>query len=129
MPSSGHGNTHKNIRFAFCAGYLIPCSQTRCQKVGYFIWIPLRKKEQEELIPFSVYFNFKQHHLSPVHYLLDWLIPLFLNHLDINACAHVWDVVLLEGDSFLFRVALALLAVLEPRLFFPDRKELLDLLR
>lgn len=77
----------------------------------------------------SVYFNFKQHQLSPVHYLLDWLIPLFLDHLDINTCAHVWDVLLLEGDSFLFRAALALLAVLEPRLFFPERKELLELLR
>jgi len=38
-------------------------------------------------------------------------------------------VFLLEGDSFLFRAALALLAVLEPRLFFPERKELLELLR
>lgn len=37
--------------------------------------------------------------------------------------------ILLEGDSFLFRTALAVLAVLEPRLFFPDRRELLDLLR
>jgi hypothetical protein len=41
----------------------------------------------------------------------------------------VWDVLLLEGDSFLFRAALALLAILEPRLFFPERKELLELLR
>lgn len=77
----------------------------------------------------KIYFNFKQHQLSPAHYLPDWLIPLFLDHLDINTCAHVWDVLLLEGDSFLFRAALALLAVLEPRLFFPERKELLDLLR
>lgn len=36
---------------------------------------------------------------------------------------------MLEGDSFLFRVALAVLAVLEPRLFFPERQELLELLR
>lgn len=35
----------------------------------------------------------------------------------------------LEGDAFLYRVALGILAVLEPRLFFPDRKELLELLR
>lgn len=36
---------------------------------------------------------------------------------------------MLEGDSFLYRVALGILAVLEPRLFFPDRKELLELLQ
>ena len=49
--------------------------------------------------------------------------------MSVEACARLWDVILLEGDSFLFRTALAVLAVLEPRLFFPDRKELLDLLR
>lgn len=36
---------------------------------------------------------------------------------------------MLEGDSFLYRAALGILAVLESRLFFPERKELLELLR
>lgn len=76
-----------------------------------------------------VYFNFKQHHISPSAYLPDWLVPLFLDHLPFEACARIWDVVILEGDSFLYRAALGILAVLEPRLFFPDRKELLELLR
>lgn len=100
----------------------------RCQKVWAILPIP-HEITQTDPFPFSVYFNFKQHQLSPAHYLPDWLIPLFLDHLDINTCAHVWDVLLLEGDAFLFRAALALLAVLEPRLFFPERKELLELLR
>jgi len=52
-----------------------------------------------------------------------------LDHLPFEACARIWDVLLLEGDSFLFRAALGILAVLEPRLFFPDRRELLELLR
>lgn len=56
-------------------------------------------------------------------------MPLFLDHLPFEACARVWDVLILEGDSFLYRAALGILAVLEPRLFFPDRKELLELLR
>ncbi|KIJ66252.1 hypothetical protein HYDPIDRAFT_174403 [Hydnomerulius pinastri MD-312] len=77
----------------------------------------------------KIYFNFKQHQISPAAYLPDWLIPLFLDHLPFEACARVWDVVILEGDSFLFRAALAILAVLEPRLFFPDRQELLQLLK
>ncbi|KAJ7235867.1 rab-GTPase-TBC domain-containing protein [Mycena haematopus] len=77
----------------------------------------------------KIYFNFKQHQISPSAYLPDWLLPLFLDHLPFEACARIWDVLLLEGDSFLYRAALGILAVLEPRLFFPDRKELLELLR
>jgi hypothetical protein len=57
------------------------------------------------------------------------MVPLFLDHLPFEACARLWDVILLEGDSFLYRASLAILAVLESRLFFPDRQELLDLLR
>ena len=36
---------------------------------------------------------------------------------------------LLEGDAFLFRAALAVLASIESRLFFPDRKELMEVLK
>jgi len=77
----------------------------------------------------KIYFNFKQHQLSPAAYLPDWLLSLFLDHLPLEACARIWDVFLLEGDAFLFRTALGILAVLEPRLFFPDRGELTELLR
>ncbi|TDL28056.1 RabGAP/TBC [Rickenella mellea] len=77
----------------------------------------------------KIYFNFKQHQISPVAYLPDWILPVFLDHLPLEACARIWDVLILEGDSFLFRAALAMLGVLEPRLFFPDRTELLGILR
>ncbi|EJD04193.1 RabGAP/TBC [Fomitiporia mediterranea MF3/22] len=76
----------------------------------------------------KVYFNFKQHQISPAAYFPEWIIPLFLDHLSLEACARIWDVLVLEGDSFLFRAALAILASLESRLFFPDRQELLSLL-
>ncbi|KAJ3750773.1 rab-GTPase-TBC domain-containing protein [Lentinula detonsa] len=77
----------------------------------------------------KIYFNFKQHQVSPASYLPDWFVPLFLDHLPFEACARIWDVLLLEGDSFLYRAALGILGVLEPRLFFPDRHELLQLLK
>ncbi|KIJ53482.1 hypothetical protein M422DRAFT_154980 [Sphaerobolus stellatus SS14] len=77
----------------------------------------------------KIYFNFKQHQISPSEYLLDWILPLFLNHLPLEACSRIWDVLLLEGDAFLFRAALAVLSSIESRLFFPDRKELLDVLK
>jgi hypothetical protein len=41
----------------------------------------------------------------------------------------LWDILALEGDSFLFRAALAIFGVLESRLFFPDRSELIQVLR
>ncbi|KAI9512492.1 rab-GTPase-TBC domain-containing protein [Russula earlei] len=65
----------------------------------------------------------------PSAYLRDWIVPLFIDHLPFEACARLWDVILLEGDAFLYRACLAMLAVLESRLFFPDNQELLDLLR
>ncbi|KAG6910512.1 hypothetical protein DXG01_009931 [Tephrocybe rancida] len=71
----------------------------------------------------------EDHQILPSAYLNDWLLPLFLDHLPFEACARIWDVLLLEGDSFLYRAALGILAVLEPRLFFPDRKELMELLK
>ncbi|KAG8749311.1 hypothetical protein FRC14_001515 [Serendipita sp. 396] len=77
----------------------------------------------------KVYFNFKQHHISPSEYLSDWLITMFIDHLPFEACARIWDVLLLEGDSFLFRAALGIIHVLEPRLFFPDRDELIRVLK
>ena len=88
----------------------------------------ISSKNQSLMYP-VVYFNFKQHQISPSAYLPDWLVPLFLDHLPFEACARIWDVILLEGDSFLYRAALGMLAVMEPRLFFPDRKELLELLK
>lgn len=77
----------------------------------------------------KVYFNFKQHQISPADYLPDWILPLFLDHLPLEACSRIWDVLLLEGDAFLYRAALAVLSSIESRLFFPDRKELLEVLK
>jgi len=112
-----------NALLMLCSGYSTRCWLIACQKVRIEI---LSFIASAHFPP--VYFNFKQHQISPSAYLPDWLVPLFLDHLPFEACARLWDVLLLEGDSFLFRAALAVLAVLEPRLFFPDRQELLDLL-
>ncbi|KAH7101418.1 rab-GTPase-TBC domain-containing protein [Auriculariales sp. MPI-PUGE-AT-0066] len=77
----------------------------------------------------KIYFNFKQHQIPPREYLPQWFVPLFADHLPLDACARVWDGIVLHGDAFLFRAALALLAALEQRLFFPDRRELMEVLR
>lgn len=77
----------------------------------------------------KVYYNFQKHHIPPTRYLPDWLIPCFLVHLPFDTSARIWDIMLLEGDSFLFRAALAVLGVMEGRLYFPDQEELMAVLR
>jgi hypothetical protein len=74
-------------------------------------------------------FVLEMHPFVIVYADLSTRMPLLLDHLPFEACARLWDVILLEGDSFLFRVALAILATLESRLFFPDRNELLEVLK
>jgi len=58
----------------------------------------------------------------------DWLISVFIHHIPFEMCSRIWDVLILEGDQFLFRTAIAILGIMESRLFFPDRKELLEVL-
>jgi len=73
----------------------------------------------------KVYYNFQKHHIPPTRYLPDWILPIFLVHLPFDICARIWDIMLLDGDSFLFRAALAVLGVMEGRLYFPDHDELM----
>ncbi|KZT54652.1 RabGAP/TBC [Calocera cornea HHB12733] len=77
----------------------------------------------------KVYYNFQKHHVPPTRYLPDWIVPVFLLHLPFDTCARIWDLVLLEGDSFLFRAALGVMGVMEGRLYFPDHDELMQVLR
>jgi len=77
----------------------------------------------------KVYFNFKQHQISPAIYLPDWIESGFLDHLPFEACARIWDMIVLEGDSFLFKIAISILAAISSRLYFPDRQELLKVLK
>ncbi|KAJ9102642.1 hypothetical protein QFC19_004751 [Naganishia cerealis] len=79
---------------------------------------------QGELFP-KVYANCK--HLG-VRLPSSYFTSLFMHQLSFEAAARVWDVILLEGDSHIFRIALAILAILEPRLYYPDRKEITSIL-
>ncbi|KAJ9097223.1 hypothetical protein QFC21_004892 [Naganishia friedmannii] len=79
---------------------------------------------QGELFP-KIYANCK--HLG-VRLPSSYFTTVFIHQLSFEAAARVWDVILLEGDSHIFRIALAILAILEPRLYFPDRKEITSIL-
>jgi hypothetical protein len=66
---------------------------------------------QGELFP-KIYANCK--HLG-VRLPSSYFTTLFIHQLAFEAATRVWDVIMLEGDSHIFRTALAILAILEPR--------------
>jgi len=77
----------------------------------------------------KVYRNFVSHDVRPSLYLTPWLVTLYIKHLGFETSTRIMDVFVLEGDQFLFRLALALLQILEGRLFNPDHEELAELFR
>ncbi|WFC96245.1 hypothetical protein MBRA1_002901 [Malassezia brasiliensis] len=77
----------------------------------------------------TVYANLHKAGIRTSDYLRAWIRTLFVPWLDIDTAMRVWDVVLLdESGAVLFRVALALVQLLEPRLYEHDREELLSIL-
>lgn len=74
--------------------------------------------------PDSVFPDFSHEVVRPKLYLQPWLTSTFVRFLPLDLATRIFDVFLLEGDSFLFRVALVVLQLLEPRLFNPVLAEL-----
>lgn len=72
----------------------------------------------------KVYRNFSDRRIHPSTYLFPWISTCYVRFLPFELATRVMDVFVLEGDSFLFRTALALLQSLEARLFSPDAAEL-----
>lgn len=62
-------------------------------------------------------------------YLHPWLRTVYAHYLPLDCATRIFDIFVLEGDSFLFRAALAVLSAMEARLFNPDREELAELFR
>lgn len=72
----------------------------------------------------KVFRNFQERRIRPSLYLRPWITTVYIAFLPVELATRIMDVFVLEGDSFLFRVALALLQTLEARLFNPDADEL-----
>ncbi|EIW71392.1 hypothetical protein TREMEDRAFT_56423 [Tremella mesenterica DSM 1558] len=53
---------------------------------------------------------------------------MLVDQVPFEACCRLWDQILLDGDGYIFRAALAIIGFLEPRLFYPDREEILSIL-
>ncbi|KAG9019120.1 hypothetical protein FRB90_006188 [Tulasnella sp. 427] len=126
MPSEQAFVAMRNMLERHCMRSFYGGSSTREDVEAYYRQ-ESSKQFLSDVMP-KVYFNFKQHGVSPALYLSDWIVAIFLQHLPFEACSRIWDVLILEGDSFLFRTSIAILGVIESRLFFPERKELLEVL-
>jgi len=60
------------------------------------------------LLP-KIHKHFEELQIEPEHYLVDWFMTVFLKPLPVDIATRVWDLYLLEGEIYLFKVFLALL--------------------
>eukprot|EP01105_Mastigella_eilhardi_P028229 TRINITY_DN9175_c0_g1_i2.p1 TRINITY_DN9175_c0_g1~~TRINITY_DN9175_c0_g1_i2.p1 ORF type:complete len:368 (-),score=98.27 TRINITY_DN9175_c0_g1_i2:114-1160(-) len=68
-----------------------------------------------------VYKNFVAQGVEPKMFFMEWMLTIYSKPLPMDLATHIWDVYVLEGESFIFRVALAIFhmfsKVLEQSLF------------
>lgn len=77
----------------------------------------------------SLYIHFKNIRLAPSAYLEPILRPLFACHCSsVDAVSRIWDVMFFEGDGYLLRAALGILAKLEHKLYGETSEEVLKVL-
>ena len=88
----------------------------------------------------NIYANLHKAGVLPAEYVREWVRTLFVPWVEIDTAARLWDIMYVynfadkgrlldDGDSVLFRVSLAFLELLEPRLFVRDRDELVSVLQ
>ncbi|WFD44075.1 hypothetical protein MPSI1_002740 [Malassezia psittaci] len=77
----------------------------------------------------NVYANLHKTGIRASDYLRPWIRTLFVPWLDIDTASRVWDILLLDNGVNIYRVALAIVQLLEPRLYDHDQRELLSILR
>lgn len=65
----------------------------------------------------SLYRHFQSIHLPPSAYLEPLVAPLFAVHLPLDTVMRAWDIYVFEGDAFLLRLALGIMASVEHRLY------------
>ncbi|WFD33204.1 hypothetical protein MCUN1_000017 [Malassezia cuniculi] len=76
-----------------------------------------------------VYANMQRMGVHASTYLREWIRTLFVPLLDLDTVSRLWDNILLdEGDAPLYRIALALVQLLEARLYVKDKAELESIL-
>ncbi|KAK6908825.1 hypothetical protein I204_01890 [Kwoniella mangroviensis CBS 8886] len=57
-----------------------------------------------------------------------WFRGMLVEQVDFECACRLWDQIMLDGDGYIFRTALAIFGFLEPRLYYPDHDEILSVL-
>jgi hypothetical protein len=70
----------------------------------------------------------KENGLDPSVYLFNWLQTAYLRVLPLNVTSRVWDLFLIDGTPFLFRVGVALLVVFKQYLLGEEFEDCAKLL-
>ena len=61
--------------------------------------------------------HFHKHHITTDLYITEWVMTLFTyKHIPPETSARIWDIFLLDGWKFLFRIGLAILSLAQPAL-------------
>ncbi|WVR07970.1 hypothetical protein IAU60_005013 [Kwoniella sp. DSM 27419] len=57
-----------------------------------------------------------------------WFRGMLVEQVPFDCACRLWDQIMLDGDGYIFRAALAIFGFLEPRLYYPDHDEILSVL-
>ena len=67
--------------------------------------------------------------ITPEMYMVEWVMTVFSKVLPLDVAVHVWDMWLLEGDYFIFRTAVGLLAMYSDFLLLLPFEDVMRFLR
>lgn len=72
--------------------------------------------------------HFKQHNVEADLYMINWVMSLYCGALPLDIVSRIWDVYMLDGDVAIFRAALGILKLLQPKLLGMHFEEMAFLL-
>eukprot|EP01087_Luapelamoeba_hula_P012106 TRINITY_DN3364_c0_g1_i1.p1 TRINITY_DN3364_c0_g1~~TRINITY_DN3364_c0_g1_i1.p1 ORF type:complete len:551 (-),score=113.85 TRINITY_DN3364_c0_g1_i1:84-1736(-) len=82
----------------------------------------------EQQLP-KLFFHFKKEGVTPLLYSSEWLSTLFVYNFPLKTAIRLWDVFFVEGTEFLFKIALAILAIHQDQLLTLPFEEILTFLK
>ena len=77
----------------------------------------------------NVYVHFQNLNVNSDMYLFPWIQTVFLKYLPLKIASRVWDNFLLDGVTYLFRTAIAILSLLAPALVDSEMDVVMPLLQ
>lgn len=57
---------------------------------------------------YDLYTHFSETSLSPDLYLVDWVYTLFSKSMNLDLACRIWDIIVRDGETFIFRAALGM---------------------